>query len=243
MYCWCSCKDHDACRALSVGAPAKIMMHAGYWPLVLLQRSWCMQGIDAWCSCKNHDACRVLIVGAPAKIMMHARHWPLMLLQRSRCMQDTDHWCSCKDHDACKTLTVGAPAKIMMHAGCWLLVHLQRSWCHLTKSQLWHCKKIMMSQEYLVPGTPEEIAILFKAVPGWNHNFLTWTGVCFKAITTLSSQWVMNSVIINMAHLITVVTSRFWCHIYFFNFRVSIFNLFYCDWQFCLFPTMCHRHR
>jgi hypothetical protein len=35
----------------------------------------------------------------------------------------------------------------------------------------------MMLQDYLNPGIPEEIAILFKAVPGPHHDFLTWTGV------------------------------------------------------------------
>ena len=89
---WCSCKDHDACKMLAVGASAKIMMHAQHGCLMLLQRSQCMQDADCWCSCKNHDACRVLTVGAPEKIMMHAL--------------------------PCRALTIGAPEKIMMHAGC-----------------------------------------------------------------------------------------------------------------------------
>ena len=135
----------------------------------------------------------MLTIGAPAKITMHAGHWVLVLLQRSWCMQGVDAWCSFKNHDACRVLIVGAPAKITMHAGCWPLVHLQRSQCHLAKSQLWHCKKIMMLQKYLVPGTPEEIAILFKAVPGWNHDFLTCTPL-IHALRQCSTWW-----------------ARFWC--------------------------------
>ena len=139
---WCSCKNHNASehwplvllqrswciRMLIVGAPAKITMHAGRWVLVLLQRSWCMQGIDAWCSCKNYDACRVLIVGAPAKIIMHARHWSLVLLQRSWCMQDADRWCSCKNHDV---IWLSHNCDIVKRLWCcrntWSQVHLRKS--------------------------------------------------------------------------------------------------------------------
>jgi hypothetical protein len=34
----------------------------------------------------------------------------------------------------------------------------------------------MMLQDYLDPGIPEKIAMLFKAIPGPHHDFLTWTG-------------------------------------------------------------------
>ena len=160
-----------------LGAPANITMHAGCWLLVLLQTSWYMQDADCWCSCKDHNACRMLTIGALAKITIHAGCWLLVLLWTSQYMQDTGPWCFCEHYDMCRTLSLDAFVNIMILAGWWSLVLLQTSWCHLAMSQLWLCKNIMMSQEFLGPGTPEEITMFFKAVPGWYHDFVTWTGV------------------------------------------------------------------